>query len=131
MTSLRVGRAAIWVCLACVSCAIGGAPGEEDVGPRERAQQTSLHVEVTVIDDAVRGARHTIESRAGYCERSVVEERSAHLELRVPSEALDDVRMALGELGRVTRSSDEAEDVTIEHADQELQLASARAEEAR
>jgi len=130
MSHLRIASLAVVSCLAC-SCASGGATDAPSVGERERTQHTSMQIEVVSIEDAVRAARRATESHAGYTEQSTIDERYARLELRVPSESLEDLRAALTALGHVTHASDEAEDVTREHADQELQLASARAEEAR
>lgn len=62
-----------------------------------------------------------VEGRAGW----------ATLVLRVPSEDLDAVLTQLGELGEVTGSSSQAEDVTVEYRDVEARVATLEAGAAR
>jgi len=137
------GARAAWlaagVCALWIGCASGddGGHGADPSGPaadpgtRERAVHVTMVLEVPSVADAVDGARASVDRAGGYVETSEVEEHSARLELRVPASALAETRAALGALGRARSTSEDVEDVTLTHADQQARLTSARAEEAR
>ena len=83
-----------------------------------RARATAVGVDGWVSSEEVRpGTGEGAGARAGW----------ATLVLRVPSEDLDSVVTSLGELGDVTSSSSEAQDVTTEYRDVEARVATLEA----
>jgi hypothetical protein len=140
MTGRGIGAIAVAICVAwgigCAEEGHGGRPVEPsspaaDPGVRERAITVTMRVAVGDPRGAASTARTVVTAHGGYVARASETDDGAHLELRAPADALDDVRTALGDLGDLVSSTDEAEDVTLAHADQTARLASARAEEAR
>ena len=99
-----------------------------------RHGQASL--EVKAVDDAVTRMRQTAAQFGGFVANTSLrtgkdEERSAMLQLRVPSAQFDGVVAALSQLGKVETVSVTAEDVAEEYVDLGARLANARRVEAR
>ena len=103
----------------------------------DRALVVTMNVGVTVDD--VTAARETIrtevERAGGYIadgsSYASGDDRSAHLELKVPSKEARGVHAALGRLGEITSDVEKVQDVTEERADLGARLANARASEKR
>ena len=118
------------------SCASQPADSPADAPPTVERERV-VHIETAIVAPdlraAVEAAREAAEAHGGHVERSALEARDerASLELRVPVEALDDVRAALAALGEVRWERESSEDVTLVHADLEARLRAARAEEER
>lgn len=106
------------------------SPGA-DPGTRERVTRVSMHVEVDRVAEAVIAMRDATERAGGYVESSAADDERADVELRVPSDAVREVEARIAELGHVTSTRQDVEDVTLAHADQAARLVSAHAEEAR
>jgi hypothetical protein len=93
-------------------------------------------VEVKTLDDAVARIRLAAAQYGGFVANTAIrsgkdEQRSATLELRVPSAQFDAMVGALGQLGKVESVSVNAEDVAEEYVDLGARLANARRVEAR
>lgn len=93
-------------------------------------------VEVKVVDDAVARMRQTAAQFGGFVANTAIrtgrdEQRSAMLQLRVPSAQFDGAVAALSQLGKVESVSVNAEDVAEEYVDLGARLANARRIEAR
>jgi hypothetical protein len=93
-------------------------------------------VEVKALDDAVSRIRQAAAQYGGFVANTAIrsgkdEQRSATLELRVPSAQFDAMVGALGQLGKVESVSVNAEDVAEEYVDLGARLANARRVEAR
>jgi hypothetical protein len=93
-------------------------------------------VEVKTLDDAVARIRQAAGQYGGFVANTAIrsgkdEQRSATLELRVPSAQFDAMVGALGQLGKVESVSVNAEDVAEEYVDLGARLANARRVEAR
>jgi hypothetical protein len=93
-------------------------------------------VEVKTLDDAVSRIRQAAAQYGGFVANTAIrsgkdEQRSATLELRVPSAQFDAMVGALGQLGKVESVSVNAEDVAEEYVDLGARLANARRVEAR
>jgi hypothetical protein len=93
-------------------------------------------VEVKTLDDAVARIRQAAAQYGGFVANTAIrsgkdEQRSATLELRVPSAQFDAMVGALGQLGKVESVSVNAEDVAEEYVDLGARLANARRVEAR
>jgi len=92
---------------------------------------------VTNIDDTSAKIRAAVESSGGFVADSQLsgsseeDNRTAHLELRVPANKASTIRTRLAELGTVTRASEKVEDVTEQRADIEARLHNARVQEKR
>ena len=93
-------------------------------------------IEVKAVDDAVTRMRQTAAQFGGFVANTAVrtgkdEQRSAMLQLRVPSAQFDGAVAALSQLGKVESVSVNAEDVAEEYVDLGARLANARRVEAR
>ena len=93
-------------------------------------------IEVKAVDDAVSRMRQTAAQFGGFVANTALrtgkdEERSAILQLRVPSAQFDGVVGALSQLGKVESVSVNAEDVAEEYVDLGARAANARRVEAR
>lgn len=93
-------------------------------------------IEVKAVDDALTRIRQTATQFGGFVANTAVrtgkdEQRSAMLQLRVPSAQFDGAVAALSQLGKVESVSVNAEDVAEEYVDLSARLANARRVEAR
>ena len=93
-------------------------------------------IEVKTVDDAVTKMRQTAAQFGGFVANTALltgkdEQRSATLQLRVPSGQFDAAVSALSQLGKVESVSVNAEDVAEEYVDLGARLANARRVEAR
>lgn len=93
-------------------------------------------IEVKAVDDAVSRMRQTAAQFGGFVANTAVrtgkdEQRSAMLQLRIPSAQFDGAVAALSQLGKVESVSVNAEDVAEEYVDLGARLANARRVEAR
>lgn len=93
-------------------------------------------IEVKAVDDAVSRMRQTAAQFGGFIANTAVrtgkdEQRSAMLQLRIPSAQFDGAVAALSQLGKVESVSVNAEDVAEEYVDLGARLANARRVEAR
>jgi hypothetical protein len=93
-------------------------------------------IEVKAVDDALNRMRQTAAQFGGFVANTTLrtgedEERSATLQLRVPSAQFDGAVAALSQLGKVESVSVNAEDVAEEYVDLGARLANARRVEAR
>jgi hypothetical protein len=93
-------------------------------------------IEVKTVDDAVSRMRQTAAQFGGFVANTALrtgkdEQRSAMLQLRIPSAQFDGVVGALSQLGKVESVSVNAEDVAEEYVDLGARLANARRVEAR
>ena len=93
-------------------------------------------IEVKTVDDAVTRMRQTAAQFGGFVANTAVrtgkdEQRSAMLQLRIPSAQFDGAVAALSQLGKVESVSVNAEDVAEEYVDLGARLANARRVEAR
>jgi hypothetical protein len=93
-------------------------------------------IEVKAVDDAVSRMRQTAAQFGGFVANTALrtgkdEERSAILQLRVPSAQFDGVVGALSQLGKLESVSVNAEDVAEEYVDLGARAANARRVEAR
>ena len=93
-------------------------------------------IEVKAVDDAVTRMRQTAAQFGGFVANTAVrtgkdEQRSAMLQLRIPSAQFDGAVAALSQLGKVESVSVNAEDVAEEYVDLGARLANARRVEAR
>ncbi|MBX3205356.1 MAG: DUF4349 domain-containing protein [Labilithrix sp.] len=118
------------------------APGAGEIGASslaaaDRSLVVTMDVSVTVerVDDATARLRAAVERAGGFVADSHAsgtgDEKTAHLELRVPASEARSIRAALGELGEVTSATEKIEDVTEQRADIEARLVSARTQEKR
>jgi hypothetical protein len=106
------------------------APPTDGAGEREEVVELATDLEVRDVGEALRALRTSVEVLGGHVERSERAEL-AHLVVRVPVEALEDVR---GELDALDPERTEREgrlDVTRTRADLGARLHSARATEER
>lgn len=118
--------------LVLAACSSGDPPADSpEPAERERTVFATLELEVAAIDDATASIREAVAAEDGYVASIGSDDRAAHLEIRVAADHLDALRESLAALGRATHTSERVEDVTLAHADQQAQLASARAEETR
>ncbi len=143
MTQVRgaLGIAGLTLCLAWAGCSESGRGGgalprsapaaDPGAAAREQTHHATIRVEVADVAAAVAAARRAADLAEGYVETSTVDDERASLELRVPAAALPATRDALSDLGHVTWSGEERQDVTLAHADLRARIASARAEEER
>ena len=93
-------------------------------------------IEVKGVDDAVTRMRQTAAQFGGFVANTALrtgkdEQRSAMLQLRIPSGQFDGAVAALSQLGKVESVSVNAEDVAEEYVDLGARLANARRVEAR
>jgi hypothetical protein len=93
-------------------------------------------IEVKAVDDAVTRMRQSAAQFGGFVANTAMltgkdEQRSATLQLRVPSGQFDAAVSALSQLGKVESVSVNAEDVAEEYVDLGARLANARRVEAR
>jgi len=93
-------------------------------------------IEVKGVDDAVARMRQTAAQFGGFVANTAIqagkdEQRSALLQLRIPSAQFDGAVAALSQLGKVESVSVNAEDVAEEYVDLGARLANARRVEAR
>ena len=93
-------------------------------------------IEVKGVDDAVTRMRQTAAQFGGFVANTALrtgkdEQRSAMLQLRIPSAQFDGAVAALSQLGKVESVSVNAEDVAEEYVDLGARLANARRVEAR
>jgi hypothetical protein len=93
-------------------------------------------IEVKTVDDAVTRMRQTAAQFGGFVANTAVrtgkdEQRSAMLQLRIPSAQFDGAVAALSQIGKVESVSVNAEDVAEEYVDLGARLANARRVEAR
>jgi Domain of unknown function (DUF4349) len=93
-------------------------------------------IEVKAVDDAVSRMRQTAAQFGGFIANTAVrtgkdEQRSAMLQLRIPSAQFDGAVAALSQLGKVESVTVNAEDVAEEYVDLGARLANARRVEAR
>jgi hypothetical protein len=93
-------------------------------------------IEVKTVDDAVTRMRQTAAQFGGFVANTALrtgkdEQRSAMLQLRIPSAQFDGAVSALSQLGKVESVSVNAEDVAEEYVDLGARLANARRVEAR
>lgn len=93
-------------------------------------------IEVKAVDDAVSRMRQTAAQFGGFVANTAVrtgkdEQRSAMLQLRIPSAQFDGAVAALSQLGKVESVTVNAEDVAEEYVDLGARLANARRVEAR
>ena len=93
-------------------------------------------IEVKTVDDAVTRMRQTAAQFGGFVANTAMrtgkdEQRSAMLQLRIPSAQFDGAVAALSQLGKVESVSVNAEDVAEEYVDLGARLANARRVEAR
>ena len=93
-------------------------------------------IEVKAVDDALTRIRQTAAQFGGFVGNAAVrtgkdEQRSATLQLRVPSAQFDGAVAALSQLGKVESVNVSAEDVAEEYVDLGARLANARRVEAR
>ena len=93
-------------------------------------------IEVKAVDDAVTRMRQSAAQFGGFVANTAMltgkdEQRSATLQLRVPSAQFDAAVSALSQLGKVESVSVNAEDVAEEYVDLGARLANARRVEAR
>ena len=93
-------------------------------------------IEVKGVDDAVTRMRQTAAQFGGFVANTALrtgkdEQRSAMLQLRIPSNQFDGAVAALSQLGKVESVSVNAEDVAEEYVDLGARLANARRVEAR
>ena len=93
-------------------------------------------IEVKAVDDALSRIRQTAAQFGGFVGNTALrtgkdEERSATLQLRVPSAQFDAAVGALSQLGKVESVSVNAEDVAEEYVDLGARLTNARRVEAR
>jgi hypothetical protein len=93
-------------------------------------------IEVKMVDDAVTRMRQTAAQFGGFVANTAVrtgkdEQRSAMLQLRIPSAQFDGAVAALSQIGKVESVSVNAEDVAEEYVDLGARLANARRVEAR
>ena len=93
-------------------------------------------IEVKTVDDAVTRMRQTAAQFGGFVANTALrtgkdEQRSAMLQLRIPSAQFDGAVAALSQLGKVESVSVNAEDVAEEYVDLGARLANARRVEAR
>ena len=93
-------------------------------------------IEVKAVDDALTRMRQTAAQFGGFVANTALrtgedEERSATLQLRVPSAQFDGAVAALSQLGKVESVNVSAEDVGEEYVDLGARLANARRVEAR
>jgi hypothetical protein len=93
-------------------------------------------IEVKAVDDAVARVRQNAAQFGGFVANTAMltgkdEQRSATLQLRVPSAQFDAAVSALSQLGKVESVSVNAEDVAEEYVDLGARLANARRVEAR
>jgi hypothetical protein len=93
-------------------------------------------IEVRTVDEAVSRMRQTAAQFGGFVANTALrtgkdEQRSAMLQLRIPSAQFDGVVGALSQLGKVESVSVNAEDVAEEYVDLGARAANARRVEAR
>lgn len=93
-------------------------------------------IEVKAVDDVVSRMRQTAAQFGGFVANTAVrtgkdEQRSAMLQLRIPSAQFDGAVAALSQLGKVESVSVNAEDVAEEYVDLGARLTNARRVEAR
>ncbi len=93
-------------------------------------------IEVKLVDDAVTRMRQTAAQFGGFVANTALrtgkdEQRSAMLQLRIPSGQFDGAVAALSQLGKVESVNVNAEDVGEEYVDLGARLANARRVEAR
>jgi hypothetical protein len=102
-----------------------------------RALIVTAQIDLVVkeVDAAAARVRAGAEAAGGYVSNESTsgsgDGRVSHLELRVPTDRVKDVRGALAELGEVRSQSETVEDVSEQRADLKARLHNARVQEAR
>ena len=114
--------------------ATGGTATADSTRKIVRTAQMDLNVED--VDAAVENIRTQTEAAGGtvdYCEVSGQEgeERTAYLNLSIPSEGLDAFLSGTGSLGVVTREVSQTSDLTDQYVDNDSRLQSALAQKQR
>ncbi len=102
---------------------------------RARAVSVDTTLVVTDVEARERALREATESVGGYVADATMsgerDERSGHMELHVPADALGPFMTRISGMGEVTGYSERAEDVTDQRTDLKARLKNARTQEAR
>lgn len=110
------------------------APGIPDARRAMRIK-SELTVGVADVDSAVDHVRATVKELGGYVAHAQSSgdkaTRRADLDLKVPTDKLGELRVALGDAGAIESESETAEDVTDQRADLKARVRNAHAEEKR
>jgi len=98
------------------------------VRAREVIRTGSMQLSVDDVGDAVAEVRRFTDDAAGFVadERELARESQVTITVRVPTDAFDDVREQVAELGDVVEQTVEAKDVTAEVVDVETRIESLR-----
>jgi hypothetical protein len=108
----------------------GGAP-VPGIQPRiARRAQLSLRVGRSALGSKLQDAENVASDLGGYVVRSERARAGASVTMRVPADKYDAALKQLGDLGRVTASSQSGDDRTAEFVDREARLRNLRAQEA-
>ncbi len=103
--------------------------------PRARTVAVEIAMTVERTDEVVSVVRDEVEREGGWVADATLsgdrDERSAHLDVRVPARDVKKLRAALAKLGEVTADSEHVSDVTEQRADLDARLHNARVQEKR
>lgn len=131
---------AAWALPACAQRSEPAAHDAPDAAALAPAASRALRisadvtVEVSDVDGAAQRLRDAAREAGGYVAHAQVggaKERAAELELKVPIEALEQLRAAIAGVGTIRQQSEKAEDVTEQRADLKARIRNARVEEQR
>jgi len=116
--------------------ALGSPMPSVDVTGAMLVRHGTASIQVKAVNDAVASVRQTAAQFGGFVANTALragkdEQRSATLELRVPSDKFDALLSALNSLGKVESVAATAEDVGEEYVDLGARAANARRVEAR
>ena len=123
----------------CAKAAPGaaGSSSSSSSSADARARVVTVEIGMTVdrADDVVASIRDEVEREGGWVADATLagdrDERSAHLDVRVPARDMKKLRAALAKLGDVTADSEHVTDVTEQRADLDARLHNARVQEKR
>lgn len=117
--------------------ASGGAAGEISTtdapdlvaADRDVIRTGTMRLTVDEVDDALAEVRSVAIAAGGFVSDEQVRavSDSAVVTVSVPTDAFDDVRTSIGELGEITEQNVQAQDVTVDVVDLESRIASLRA----
>lgn len=116
--------------------------GETAPSSRKIVRRISLSLETKEFDDAIAGILDLVSSAGGYVENQRVSgvslrnqegyrSRNAEISARIPTDRLDEVTGAVGELCNVVSQSESADDITDHYYDTEAHLSTLRLQEER
>jgi hypothetical protein len=120
---------------AAVAPTTAAAPAGAPSHGRSLVVKAELALRVDDVDAAVTELRALAERSGGYLANASAsgsaDDRTALLELRVPTGRVEPIRAALSSLGELTTDTQTSEDVTEQQADLGARVASGRIEEQR